>query len=276
MVAFLPTFLLVIFGSFFTLKAYSLSQHKCQVWYFAFQVFFVILATAVGQDVKGFMDAIVTDPLSAPSVLAQTMPYATHFYMNFLVLQWVAHATNLCRTSNLGKFHAFSKIYDEETAKKMAEPEDQDYYGLGSRSARFTINLVIGVVFGTLSPPINLLTFINFACCRLFYGYLVCFAETKKADLGGVFWVSMLKHVFVRNIIYCILMTGVLVERATSWGPGAIAAPSLIYVIWSMRRFDDAFSWEKLPHEELTPMTPNNQEKARTMKGLYMQPELKD
>jgi hypothetical protein len=271
MVGMLPTFLMLIFSACFPLKAQAFAQHKIQVWYFGFQVVFVILATAVGQNVNEFCSTLVSDPLSAPAVLATTMPFATHFYMNFLVLQWVTHLTNLCRMANLGKFNAWSKIFDEAEAKKKAEPEDQDYYGLGSRSARFTINLCIGIVFGTLSPPINVLTFINFAVCRVVYGYLVVFAENKKPDLGGTFWVTMLKNVFVGNIIYCVLMIGVLAERAETWGPMAIASPSLIYVIWSMRRFDGQFKWEKLPHCELG----DAGAKQRDMVGDYKQSELK-
>jgi hypothetical protein len=271
MVGMLPTFLVMIFGLCFPLKAEVWAQHKIQIWYFGFQVVFVILATAVGTNVRQFCATLAEEPLSAPAVFAQSMPFATHFYMNFLVLQWATHFTNMCRGATLGKFHAWSKIFEVEEAKKRAEPEDQDYYGLGSRSARFTINLCIGVVFGTLSPPINLLTLVNFAVCRVVYGYLTVYAEKKKPDLGGVFWVTMLKNVFVGNIIYCVLMVGVLMERSDSWGPSAIAAPSLIYVIWSMRRFDGAFKWEKLPHADLQDA---GKVEKRRMEGRYEQPEM--
>merc|ERR1712007_309100 len=103
---------------------------------------------------------------------------------------------------------------DDDKAHQLSEPEDQDYFGMGSRSARFTINMVIGIVYGTLCPPMNVLCWMNFYCCRLFYGYLIPFAETKKPDLGGPFWVESLKHLFVGNIIYCIVMCGVLSARA--------------------------------------------------------------
>merc|ERR1719195_1035611 len=113
---------------------------------------------------------------------------------------------NLTRYFPLIKYQAFSKIYGEEDARGMAEPEDQDYYGIGSRSARFTINMVIAIVFGTLCPWISPLAFINFAACRLYYGYLIPFAETKKPDLGGVFWVHMLKHLHIGSLIYILVM----------------------------------------------------------------------
>jgi len=277
MVSFLPTFLTLIFNSFFTLKAAAWAQHHLQTYYFWFQLVFVILATAVGQNVAGFTEALVADPLTVFDNIARTMPFATHFYMNYLVLQMTTHTMNILRYINLTKYLGFRSVYDDNVAASMAEPEDQDYYGIGSRSARWTINMVIGIVFGTLCPPMYFLTFANFAVCRLIYGYLFAFAETKKADLGGVFWVTQLRHLFVGNILYVILMTSVLFQRASTIGPAVIAAPSLIYVIWSMLRFDGAFSWEKLPFQEL--MTKEDVEASaklakRDVHGMYKQPEL--
>jgi len=275
MVGFLPTFLLLIFRSFFTLKADAFSQNKMQKYYFWFMIIFVVLVVAIGDDVNEFTLTLLTNPLALPDLLGATMPGATHFYMNFLVLQWVTHAMNLIRYVMLAKWKGFCYLYDEEEARKKSEPEDQDYYGLGSRNARFTINMVIGIVFGTLSPPINLLCWVNFATCRLVYGYLIPFAENRKPDLGGVFWVDSLKHLFVGMIIYCIVMTGVISGRCdmTGFTPTFIVSPTIIYVFWSMNRFNNAFSWEELPitkvaDEELMSV------KKREGKGTYTQAEL--
>lgn len=272
MVAFLPTFLILIFKFFFTLKADAWSQHKLQIWYYWFQIFFVILATAVGQDTKAFTKALVEDPLGIPSVLAETMPYATHFYMNFMVLQWVTHSMNVLRYVPLMKYKAAMLIFEEDQAKKLAEPEDQDYYGIGSRSARWTIAMNISIIFGTLSPPVGILGLVNFAVIRVVYGYLFCFAETKKPDLGGVFWVTCLRGLFIGNIIYCVLMVGVLFERAATSGPAMIAMPSLAYVFWSMHRFERVFNWEKLPHELV--MQKDAHITTDKIEGTYVQPEL--
>jgi len=269
MVCFLPTFLHLIFGNFFTLRAHAFSQHKVQVWYFWFQVIFVILATAVGTNFTQFINTLANEPLTLPLVLADTMPFATHFYMNYVCALWAAHALNLTRYTQYLKYLSFSKLFDEETAKEMAEPEDQDYYGMGSRSARFTITLAIGIVFGTLSPPVGVITFINFCICRIIYGYLLPFAEKKKADLGGVFWVTSLKHLFWANIIYVTVMTGVFMRRASSYGPACISGTCFVYVIWSMTRFDKAFSWVNLPHGELTDLPVSK----KSVQG-YVQPEL--
>lgn len=295
MVGFLPTFLILIFQACFTLRAAQWGQAKLQVWYFWFQMLFVILATAIGQDFVGFVNTLASEPFSIFMKLADTMPFATHFYMNFLVLQWVAHTMNLTRYVMLMKFKAFSQLYDEETARGMSEPEDQDYYGQGSRAARWSIMMVIGIVFGTLSPPINLLTFVNFGICRVVYGYLYVFAETKKTDLGGVFWVRQLEHLFWGNIVYGILMTGVLYDRSyhsaqTSFGkdgsagvaiaadsivaafPAFIAFPTVLFSYRSLQRFRAGFSWEKLPMTKL--MEDDTKVVKRDNDMQYRQPEL--
>jgi hypothetical protein len=274
MVAFLPTILLLIFRSFFILKADAWSQTRLQSWYFWFQIVFVLLVTAIGSSVVEFTTTLFTDPFAIFSLLADTMPHATHFYMNFLVLQWTTHFMNLLRYVPLSKFLGFRQLFEEEEARAMSEPEDQDYYGLGSRSARFAINMCIGIVYSTLSPTVALLAAANFASCRIVYGYLINFAETKKPDLGGVFWVRSLQHVFIGNVIYCILMTGVLFGRAPTLIPGLIVTPSTFYVLWSLERFNRAFSWEKLPFERVVEPDGKEALKKGVMTGTYKQPEM--
>jgi len=273
MVAFLPTFLITIYKFCFTLKAEAWAQHKLQAWYFWFQLFFVVLITAVGQDVAGFTEALFTDPFALFGVMADTMPYATHYYMNYLVLQWMSNSMVLTRYIPLSKFKMFSQIFEEKEAKEMAEPEDQDYYGLGSRAAQWVTLAIIGVVYGTMSPPVTVLSLITFALMRLYYGYLLVYAETKKPDLGGVFWVMMLKHLFIGLLVYTILMTGVYYRRGANSGPMLVAMPSIFYVWWSMHRFDTAFAWETLPFGELTEQSTLSAKK-RTIEGEYTQPEM--
>mmetsp|Transcript_67079 Transcript_67079/g.127736 ORF Transcript_67079/g.127736 Transcript_67079/m.127736 type:complete len:821 (-) Transcript_67079:44-2506(-) len=271
--SFLPSLFVLIFTTFFQLKAGQWVQAKLQQWYFWFQVLFILLIPAVGASLLDTIFTIIDHPMSIVIMLAYRLPTCTHFYMNFIVMQWFTHGLNLTRYMNLIKFKTFSAVFSAERAKELSEPEDQDYYGIGSRSARFTINLCIGIVFGTMSPPINLWTFINFAICRLIYGYLIPFAETRKPDLGGVIWVHQLKHVFAGNMIYCLVMAGVLFGRTSSKGPGIIALTSLLYVTWSYNRFCTRFSWERLTIEEVV-------SKTRTSKvvneGTYEQPEFVD
>lgn len=124
-----------------------------------------------------------------------------------------------------------------------------------------------------------LLVFINFALTRLVYGYLIPFAESKKSDLGGAFWVTKLRGLFFSLIIYCVLMIGVLGQRASNYGPMGIAAPSIVYVMVCFSRFDAKFAWENLPHQQVMEAAERMEgQKAKkapsSLKNGYQQPVL--
>lgn len=270
--SFLPTFFVLIFHHFFVLKADAWVQHRLQVWYFWFQVVFILLVTAVGGSVVIALERIVASPLQVFGLLADCMPSATHFYLNFMVLQWVTQALDLTRYMNLFKYLALKPIFGEQGAKERSEPEDQDFYGIGSRSARWTIWLIISLVFCQLSPLISILALVNAGICRLVYGYLLVFGERRKPDLGGVFFVQQLEHVRKGLLIYLVLMIGVLLRRGPGAGPTCVAVGALLYQVRMHAKFHLWFRWRSLPFEEIV----EDAESPRhaTLRPRYAQPEL--
>jgi len=270
MMCMLPTFLSLIFDYCLRLKSTAWTQHTMQVWYYWMQLLFVLVVTTLSQNVKQISATMVQQPSAIFSVVSETLPFAARFYINYLVLQWMSHSMGLTRYFSLFKFKAACSLFDEKEAKVRAEPEDQDFSGIGSRSARSTVSLTVAIIFGTLCPFINLVAFIDFAICRVVYGYLLCFAETKKTDLGGVYWVTMLEHLFVACMIYSVLMTMVLATQAASLGPAVVAAPSLVWVLMSKAKFT-RYRWRVLPLLELTEREDTCMEDAG-----YLQPELQE
>jgi len=239
-----------------------------------FQVFFVILVTAIGTNFIAFVEAVAKNPPSLYIKLARQMPEASHFYMDYLVLQTTLKVWGLIRSAPLGKYIAATAIFDEEQARQLAEPEDQDYFGIGSRSARTTIILLIGIIFSTLSPLIGVLSLACFFVARLVYGYLIVFAETRKPDLGGAFFVLQLQHLQVGLGIYCVLMIGVLGAKSDTIFAPAIATPSVFYTLVSAKRFREEYLWEKLPFKEIILNVKGTSSKDTHQ--VYVQPELQD
>uniref|UniRef100_A0A7S4VV24 CSC1/OSCA1-like 7TM region domain-containing protein n=2 Tax=Alexandrium monilatum TaxID=311494 RepID=A0A7S4VV24_9DINO len=271
--SFLPTILMQIFDRFFILRADAWAQHKLQVWYFWFQIVFVLLVTIVGSSVVIAFKQIAEKPFAVFGILADSMPSATHFYLNFMVMQWVTHAMNLTRYINLVKYLAFLPILGEHRAKELSEPEDQDYYGFGSRGARWTMNVVIVLVFCQLSPLIALLGLGNFLICRLVYGYLMVYAEGHKPDLGGVFFVQQLVHLQKSIFIYSALMVGVLLRRGPSYGPVLVGVGAQVYMAYKYHRFHIRFGcWQHLPFQEVVDAA--NYPKRVSSRPTYMQEEL--
>jgi len=274
MVAMLPTFLLLIFQMCFTITAAAFAQLKLQRWYFWFQMLFLVFIAAVGQNFVAFAK-LFAEPTELIRQLADTLPTSTHFFMNYFTLAYMTKAMVLFRHTPLMKYLAASKIWPPEEAKKVAEPEDQDYYGLGGRMARFTIFLAIGIIYGTMSPPICIIAFILFAEIRLSYGWLLPFAETKKPSLGGEFFVTALYHVQIANIIYGFVMAGILLRRSETNWPCYITLVAPIFVILSLMKFVGKFQWYSMPMERII-AEEQKSVKSRVLTGDYRQPSLSE
>lgn len=285
LISFGPTSFLPILRTFFVHKSDSSSQVKMQVLIFWFQLFFVVFVAVIGNFVVEFGDDFYQNPFATIGMLADAMPEGATFFLNFFVLQWASRCWALVRYGPLARFMALRRSkefeHDVEGARKEAEPEDQDCNGIGARSARMTISLIIAVIYSSLAPGIAVVALVNFAVCRVVYGYLIPFAESKKADLGGVFWVRQLEHLFFGIGIYCLMMSTVLYGRSEqSTGPACTAFPSVFYIAWSYQRFTTGKRWQQLPFKELVGSSTGKQVDAGVLRseedrGLeYTQPEL--
>lgn len=248
----MPTLLNAIFYNFFKLKSMNWGQLYLQKVYFWFLLVFVVLVEALG----GSLAETVIDVLSMPtllvSILAEALPISTHFYMKYLVIQWLGPLFELLRIMQLPKFLIYRGTYGEKQAKVMCEPEDQDYYGIGSRSARVSIDMCISIVFSSLSPVIVLVGFINMAMRYLYLKYIIVFAETRKTDMGGMFWVTQLEHLQIGLMLYILLQVGVLAERCETRTPSLLTMPAFLIWVVMFRRFKQSLLWKSLPFEEVS------------------------
>jgi len=269
----LPTCLSLIFVCLFSLKAQAWLQHLIQQWFYLFLVIFVLLVTAIGSSIIATFSHLVQQPMDIFPMLATSMPQSTHFYLNYIPLQWVAMVSTTARTANLGKYLVFRMFHEPSKAKELSEPEDQDYEGIGSRCARNAIVLTVALTFCTLTPTISLWTLIYFVFARVCYTYLFMEAEGRKPDLGGVFWVTQLRNILHSLALFIILMAGVLAQRANSFVPSLIAGSSLVYWYWSLGHFRREFKWEDIPIDDLQHEDAGGFFRVAT-KGSYRQPEL--
>lgn len=272
---FVPTIFSLIFKYFFCLKSELWRQQRVQRWYFYFLVIFVLLITAVGASLAMVYLELFEDPARIFKLLADSLPGASQFYLKFMMFQWAAETLQLARHVVLVKFLLYRMVHEEDRARLLSEPEDQDYQGIGARSARLTLMLVIALVFSTISPLVCPLAIVHFLLCRAVFSYLLIFAEGKKNDLGGVFWCTQMQHVQQGMFCYVALMVGVLLERAKTPIPGLIAAGTLVVMV-PCYIYSRNLAWETLPFEEVedcdtTPQTTTSQA-SRTS---YEQPELR-
>ncbi|CAJ1378997.1 unnamed protein product [Effrenium voratum] len=268
---FLPTVLMAIINNVLTLKAGTWAQLKLQDWYFAFQVVFVLLVTTIVGTFLNVLEKMLAHPGEIIYLLADALPGFSNFYINYIMLSCFLQVFDLLRTAPLAKyiFHRLRGA-DPEEARAQSEPEDQDSDGMGARMAKVAIHLVVCVVFASCCPVILVVAWLYFAVGCFTFGYLVIFAETKKPDMGGAFWVKGLRHLFLGLGIYVLLMVGLLSRASLSREPAVLAAGALVPLGLGYLRFS-LLSWEALPFEAVAEVDLTEQRRHRI--GEYRQPE---
>lgn len=265
----LPTTLSFIIDKTFTLTSSAESQLYLQEWYYWFQVIFVLLVTAIGTSLWQRFNDVLASPKGVLFDLAGNLPNTSTFYMNYVILQWSVSVLNVLRYQNLVKFMAWNTICDEARAKQKSEPEDPDYYGVGSRSARLSLVLAIGLVFSLLSPLVLVMVFVFFLVNRAVFSYLLVFAEELKPDLGGKFWALQLRHVHLVLPIFVLVMSGCIWMEPYG-GPGMLALLSLGIWAYEYSRWSDIL-WETLPFRAVVE---GAELSSQPSEELYMQEEL--
>merc|ERR1719356_355573 len=94
-----------------------------------------------------------------------------------------------------------------------------------------SLDLAVAITFCSFSPIITLLGLTDFTILRLVYGYLLTFAESRKPDMGGEFWVNQLNFLYLALLVYSLMMVGVMMQwmAEKQWwverqGPAALAS----------------------------------------------------
>lgn len=272
--SFLPTVLVWIFKFFFLLRAEAWLQLFVLRVYYPFLIVYVLLAPALGTSVIASFRDLWTDPSSFFNMLNEQMAGCSHFYLKYITVQWATYAWAIFRFDVLVSFEMKRWMYEsEEYAAELAEPEDQDYYGIGSRSARFTLVFVICLTFCQISPIITIFGFLAACFGRLVYGYLVVYAETQKPDLGGEFWVQTLINLQIGLFIYILLMTAVVCYRSPSYGPGIIAGSAVFFQVIAVYILMHKYHWERLPISHIE-KEDHAVYRNKARRVTYSQPEL--
>merc|ERR1712032_857869 len=160
--------------------------------------------------------------------------------------------------------------------------EDQDWYGIGSRSARWINSMLIGLVYCQIQPILLVFVAINFAVCKVVYGYLLVFAQNRKSDKGGAIFQEQLSHLQLGLATYIVLMTGYLANRSNAikipvplvgnfpMSPSIISFSSVFYLVRSyvkLRNIDCSV----LPRRQVPKHAQLDKQDARVS---YIQPEL--
>eukprot|EP00419_Tripos_fusus_P049878 CAMPEP_0172824790 /NCGR_PEP_ID=MMETSP1075-20121228/18238_1 /TAXON_ID=2916 /ORGANISM="Ceratium fusus, Strain PA161109" /LENGTH=800 /DNA_ID=CAMNT_0013666129 /DNA_START=142 /DNA_END=2544 /DNA_ORIENTATION=+ len=247
-----PSLFALVIGKCLGEKSNAWTQHRIQMWMFPFLLTFVLLVVAAGDAFVSVWraSAVWSEILDTGvcSKLASTLPHVSNFYLKFVTLELSVESMSLTRYMNLFKFLWWRRKYGPEKARDFAEPEDQDVDGIGNRCARSSLILACILVFSVIEPMMCILGLLYFCLVRIYYGYLLVFAETHKPDLGGVFWSAQLRHLHQGLFIYVALMVGMLLNCSGSHRPAVVTASCFVVLGFFSYRLQ-GLEWE-IPFED--------------------------
>ena len=174
----------------------SQAELKTQAWYFAFQVFQIFLVTTFSSGAASVVQEIVRAPDSAPTLLAQSLPTASNFYLTYFILQGTASAaSNILNYSDLFSY-LFSEYYMDKTPREKFNTYAQmKGTPWASWYPKFTTFLVIAIAYSCIAPLV-----LGFAAVGLFFYYLsykynMIYVIQTKVDTKGEAYKRALQHI---------------------------------------------------------------------------------
>ena len=128
--------------------AATLSQIELQtqVWYFWFQVIQVFLVTTFSSGASAVAAQIVSNPSSAPALLAENLPKASNFYLSFFIVYGLGQASmQLLAVGSLAMIEFVGPFLDKTPRKKYNRWFSLAGLGWGSEYPKWTNLGVIGM-----------------------------------------------------------------------------------------------------------------------------------
>lgn len=120
---------------------------KTQGWYMAFQVIQVFLVTTFASGAAATVQAIINDPSSATTLLAESLPKASNFYISYFIVQGLGFVGgNLLNIGGLAMITIVGKFLDKSPRKMFKRYITLAGLGWGSLYPKFGCLGIIGTL----------------------------------------------------------------------------------------------------------------------------------
>lgn len=212
-----------------------------QKWYYAFQVIQVFIVVTLASSASSTVQAIIDDPSSAMTLLAENLPKASNFYIvYFLLLGLTTPAGNLLQIVKL----ILSKIlcrFDSTPRSKWLRYNTLSEPNYGVLYPTLQILTVIQICYIMIAPII--LVFSTLALITLYIAnlYNLIYVNVQpKHDLRGINYPMAIFQVYVALYLAEVCLLGLFI-MAKSWGPLVLECVMLVITALSNIYFKRIF-----------------------------------
>lgn len=215
---FLPSLAFIIFMALLPMILKSMSiaegmqsfteiERGVFIKFFQFQLINFFLATIIAGSLLSQLDAFIDEPASIVSLLAESVPSFSTFFINFIMLATFAQwPLQLVRAPALVIGSILQKFSVTEYEKEQASLPPQFAYG--SSYPMYLLIFLIGLAYCVIAPLISPFAFMYF-----FFGYMVIKAQflyvfDPKTENGGKLYPLALKRVLGGCLVGQITLIG--------------------------------------------------------------------
>jgi hypothetical protein len=145
---FLPFFFFLVCAKLAGAPSNAQVELYTQNSYFVFQVIQVFLVTTITSAASSVVTKIISNPSSVLTLLGQSIPTASNFYISYFILQGLTIASGtILQIAGLILFKILGKILDSSPRKMYQRWSSLSGIGWGSVLPPFTNMAVIGMCF---------------------------------------------------------------------------------------------------------------------------------
>ncbi|KAH9890785.1 hypothetical protein F4778DRAFT_752225 [Xylariomycetidae sp. FL2044] len=236
-----------------TLSAIEL---KTQNWYMAFQVIQVFLITTFTSGAAAVATQIVTDPQTAPQLLAQNLPKASNFYISYFILYGLAQAASqLLNIVPLLLFLVLGKFLDSTPRKMYNRWVAMAGIGWGSEYPKWTNLGVIAIAYSCIAPLVLGFAVIGFTFLYIAFRYKWLFVLGNKVDMKGESYARALQHLMIGVYLSSVCLIGLFAIGTSKSAAGAGPLVLMIIFLVALVAFHVIMDYALGPLEQGLPLS---------------------
>ncbi|EGC33330.1 hypothetical protein DICPUDRAFT_98592 [Dictyostelium purpureum] len=175
--------------------------------YYLFLVFNVFLVSAIAGTIFQSLEAIINNPPSITSTLANALGGLSFQMINFVLLAGTGLTMNLLRLSDL-IINLFKLKFLAKTKREIDDANKSEPFKYGKTYAYNLLILQVCLAYSTLAPFILLFGVMYFSVNYLVSKYNIAFVNTPAYQSGGQLWPMSFRRTLVGLLIYHLLMVG--------------------------------------------------------------------
>ena len=221
---------------------YPAIELKTQGWYMAFQVIQVFLVMTFSSGAAAVVQDIINDPSTATTLLAESLPKASNFYISYFILQGLGIATgNLLNIGAWAMLTFVGKFLDKSPRKIFKRYITLAGLGWGTLYPTFgnlaiigiplppvgqsehIANNVVAITYSIIAPLVLGFATIGFALIYLATRYNIFYVVTNDVDTKGAAYAKVLQQLMTGIYISEVCLIGLFAINTTA-GPIVLMA----------------------------------------------------